>query len=116
MLAGDRPNARVRLGGWGRYQPLSPWTGSAVWSWASSNGPSPAGTWTFKRYAAMISAMTFEQVVDAHEAYLAKRGLPDADEAAERIGDSLDLPPDEAAPTRPGSCCRGVAWPRASPS
>ena len=37
------------------------------------------------RYAAMVSAMTFEQVIDAHEAYLAKRGLPDAGEAAERI-------------------------------
>ena len=35
------------------------------------------------RYAAMVSAMTFEQVIDAHEAYLAKRGLPDAGEAAQ---------------------------------
>jgi hypothetical protein len=49
------------------------------------------------RYAAMVSAMTFEQVVDAHETYLAKRGLPDADEAAERIRDFLELPPDEEA-------------------
>jgi RecB family endonuclease NucS len=31
------------------------------------------------RYAAMVSAMTFEQVSGAHEAYLAKRGVPDAD-------------------------------------
>jgi hypothetical protein len=47
------------------------------------------------RYAGMISAMTFEHVVDAHEAYLAKRGLPDADEAAERIRDFLEILPDE---------------------
>jgi hypothetical protein len=49
------------------------------------------------RYAAMVSAMTFEQVVDAHEAYLAKRALPDAGEAAERIREFLELPPDEDA-------------------
>lgn len=49
------------------------------------------------RYAAMVSAMTFEQVIDAHEAYLAKRGLPDAGEAAERIREFLELPPDEDA-------------------
>lgn len=49
------------------------------------------------RYAAMASAMTFEQVIDAHEAYLAKRGLPDAGEAAERIREFLELPPDEDA-------------------
>jgi hypothetical protein len=49
------------------------------------------------RYAAMISAMTFGHVVDAHEAYLAKRGLPDTDEAAEHIRDFLELPPDEEA-------------------
>jgi hypothetical protein len=41
--------------------------------------------------------MTFEQVVDAHEAYLAKRVLPDAGEAAERIREFLELPPDEDA-------------------
>ena len=49
------------------------------------------------RYAAMVSAMTFEQVIDAHEAYLATRGLPDADEAVERIREFLEVPPDEKA-------------------
>jgi hypothetical protein len=43
----------------------------------------------------MVAAMSFEQVVGAHEAYLTKRGLPDADEAAERIREFLELPPDE---------------------
>lgn len=49
------------------------------------------------RYAAMVSAMTFEQVAGAHEAYLAKRGLSEADEAADRIRTFLDLAPDDEA-------------------
>jgi hypothetical protein len=48
------------------------------------------------RYAAMVAAMTFEQVAGAYSAYLTKRGLPDADDAAERIREFLELPPDEA--------------------
>jgi hypothetical protein len=47
------------------------------------------------RYAAMVAAMTFEQVAGAHEAYLTKRGLPNADEAADRIREFLELPPDD---------------------
>jgi hypothetical protein len=43
------------------------------------------------RYAAMVSAMTFEQAVSAHAAYLAKRGI--ASEMAEsRIREFLDEP------------------------
>lgn len=49
------------------------------------------------RYAAMVSAMTFEQVAGAHEAYLAKRGLSDADEAADRIRVFLELAPEDEA-------------------
>jgi hypothetical protein len=45
--------------------------------------------------AIRYAAMSFEQVVGAHEAYLTKRGLPDADEAAERVREFLELPPDE---------------------
>ncbi len=48
------------------------------------------------RYAAMISAMTFDQVVSAHEDYLARRGLP-ADEAADHIRDFLELLPEDEA-------------------
>jgi hypothetical protein len=47
------------------------------------------------RYAAMVSAMTFEQVVSAHEAYLTKRGLLEADEAADRIRAFLELASDD---------------------
>jgi hypothetical protein len=46
------------------------------------------------RYAAMVSAMTFDQVASAHEDYLAWRGLP-ADEAADHIRDFLELLPDD---------------------
>jgi len=49
------------------------------------------------RYAAMVSAMTFEQVVGAHEAYLAKRGLSGADEAADHIKGFLELAPEDDA-------------------
>src|SRR5260370_19918416 len=45
------------------------------------------------RYAAVAAATTFEQGVSAHEAYLAKRGLPDADGAACRIRHFLHVPP-----------------------
>lgn len=48
------------------------------------------------RYAAMVSAMTFDQVVNAHEDYLARRGLP-ADEAADSIRDFLELLPEDEA-------------------
>ncbi len=47
------------------------------------------------RYAAMVSAMTFEQVVGACEAYLTKRLRPDAEEAAHHIREFLELPPDD---------------------
>lgn len=49
------------------------------------------------RYAAMVSAMTFDQVAGAHAAYLAKRGLTDTDEAADRIRAFLDLAPEDEA-------------------
>jgi hypothetical protein len=49
------------------------------------------------RYAAMVSAMTFEQVAGAHEAYLAKRGLSYADEAADRLRAFLELAPEDEA-------------------
>jgi hypothetical protein len=49
------------------------------------------------RYAAMVSAMTFDQVVAAHEAYLAKRGLSGAGEAADVIRGFLELPPEDEA-------------------
>lgn len=49
------------------------------------------------RYAAMVSAMSFEQVVAAHEAYLAKRGLADGGSAASQIREFLDLLPDDEA-------------------
>lgn len=50
------------------------------------------------RYAAMVSAMTFDQVVAAHEAYLTKRGLLGADEeAADRVRDFLELSLDDGA-------------------
>ncbi|MBC7605117.1 MAG: hypothetical protein H7255_20970 [Ramlibacter sp.] len=43
------------------------------------------------RYAAMVSAMTFQQAVDAHAAYLAKKGIAsDASEAS--IREFLDTP------------------------
>ena len=41
------------------------------------------------RYAAMVAPMTFEQLVDAHEVYLAQRG-DDPDQAEERILEFLD--------------------------
>lgn len=43
------------------------------------------------RYAAMVSAMTFQQAVAAHAGYLAKRGL-EADTAEARIREFLDAP------------------------
>lgn len=49
------------------------------------------------RYAAMVSAMTFDQVAAAHEAYLAKRGLSDEDEAADRIRVFRELAPEDEA-------------------
>ena len=49
------------------------------------------------RYAAMVSAMTFDQVVNAHEAYLARRGRLPAGEAADHIRDFLELVPDDEA-------------------
>lgn len=49
------------------------------------------------RYAAMVSAMTYGQVVGAHEAYLTKRGLLDAEDAADRIQEFLELAQDEEA-------------------
>lgn len=45
------------------------------------------------RYAAMVSAMTFQQAVDAHAAYMAKRGLK-SDTAEVRIREFLDIPED----------------------
>lgn len=43
------------------------------------------------RYAAMVSAMTFQQAVDAHVAYLAKKGLK-SDTAEASIREFLDIP------------------------
>lgn len=43
------------------------------------------------RYAAMVSAMTFQQAVAAHAAYLAKKGL-ESDAAEARIREFLDAP------------------------
>ncbi len=48
------------------------------------------------RYAAMVSAMTFDQVVAAHEDYLARRGLT-AEAAVGGIRDFLELLPDDEA-------------------
>jgi hypothetical protein len=42
------------------------------------------------RYAAMVSTMTFEQAVDAHQGYLASRGMP-ADAAEENIRKFLEV-------------------------
>lgn len=48
------------------------------------------------RYAAMVSAMTFDQVTEAHEAYLARREmLSVAVEAADRIREFLGASADE---------------------
>ncbi len=48
------------------------------------------------RYAAMVYAMTFDQVTKAHEAYLARREmLSVAVEAADRIGEFLGASADE---------------------
>lgn len=49
------------------------------------------------RYAAMISAMTFDQVAAAHDTYLVKRGLAEEGEATARIRDFLELLPDDEA-------------------
>lgn len=49
------------------------------------------------RYAAMVSAMTFDQVASAYQTYLAKRGLADADEAADRMREFLELAPEDEA-------------------
>ncbi|HVZ45619.1 MAG TPA: hypothetical protein VHA82_17545 [Ramlibacter sp.] len=46
------------------------------------------------RYAAMVSAMTFQQAVDAHQAYLAGRGH-ESENAEARIRDFLDVPEGE---------------------
>jgi hypothetical protein len=47
------------------------------------------------RYAAMVSAMTFAQVVAAHEAYLERRGELDSELAAQSVRDFLEIAPDE---------------------